>query len=190
MPLAPRHADTASGPGGPVAVLHRGLDGVAFAFKVLATLCIAVMVCLNLFNVVSRSALGVAYGWIFSWTMLLFVWMLLLGLFVYVRDRRDVVVDIFVTRLPRLPKRIVAMFACLVGVAVMLAVLRGAPALLSLQTSPMEAIDLPMYVRSAPLFISAIFVLIHFLLDFVSIAFGWVPAFPREDEIVEKGAVE
>ncbi|MFV0335010.1 MAG: TRAP transporter small permease [Tropicimonas sp.] len=179
-----------TGPGGPVAVLHRLLDGIAQIFKVLATLCLAVMVGLNLFNVISRSTVGVAYGWIFSWTLLLFVWMLLLGFFVYVRTRRDVVVDIFMTRLPAIPRRIAGLFACVVGAAVMLAILRGAPALLSMQASRMEAIDLPIYVRSAPLFVAAGLVLAHFVLDFISIATGTRPAFPRPEEPVEQGAVE
>lgn len=181
-----------AGPTGPVAGLHRLLDGIATVFKVLATVCLAVMVTLNLFNVISRSVFGVAYGWVFNWTLLLFVWMLLLGLFVYVRQRRDVVVDIFMTRLPPLLRRVAALFSCLVGILVMAAILKGAPALLSLQTSHMEAIALPMYVRSAPLFISALLVLSHFLLDFVSIALGQIEAFPRDHsgEPIEKGAVE
>ncbi|ATI41147.1 hypothetical protein CBW24_03435 [Pacificitalea manganoxidans] len=190
MPQAPRPDDAVIGPPRPIRHLHQLLDGVSFAFKIAITLCLAVMVALNLFNVISRSVLGVAYGWIFSWTMLLFVWMLLLGLFVFIRDRRDVVVDVFMTRLPGMPRRIAGLFACGVGVAVMLAILRGAPTLLKLQTAPMDSIDLPIYVRSMPLFISAVLVLLHFLLDFVAIAFGWSQAFPRTEEPVEVGAVE
>ncbi|MEQ3748827.1 MAG: TRAP transporter small permease subunit [Celeribacter sp.] len=179
-----------TGPPRPVRHLHRLLDGVSVGFKVAITLCLAVMVALNLFNVISRSVLGVAYGWIFSWTMLLFVWMLLLGLFVFIRDRRDVVVDVFMTRLPGMPRRVAGLFACAVGIAVMLAILRGAPTLLSLQTAPMDSIDLPIYVRSLPLFVSAVLVLLHFLLDFVAIACGWSQAFVRPDEPAEVGAVE
>lgn len=179
-----------TGPRGPVAGLNAALDGIAQLFKVLATLCLAVMVGLNLFNVISRSAFGVAYGWIFSWTLLLFVWMLLLGLFVYVRQRRDVVVDIFVTRLPTLPRRIAALFACAVGATVMLAILRGAPPLLSMQSAKMDGIDLPIYLRSMPLFVSAGLVLVHFVLDFISIATGARPAFPKQTDPVEQGAVE
>lgn len=182
--------DPGTGPRGPVAALNRALDGLAQLFKILATLCLAVMVALNLYNVLSRSLLGVAYGWIFNWTLLLFVWMLLLGLFVYIRQRRDVVVDIFMTRLPNLPRRVAALFACAVGAAVMVAVLRGAPALLSMQGSKMDGIDLPIYVRSLPLFVSAGLVLAHFVLDFVSIATGARAAFPRQQEPVEKGAIE
>lgn len=188
---APETSSTpGTGPRGPVTALNTLLDGIAQLFKVLASLCLAVMVGLNMFNVISRSVFGVAYGWIFSWTLLLFVWMLLLGLFVYVRQRRDVVVDIFMTRLPGLPRRVAALFACLVGAAVMVAILRGAPTLLSMQGAKMDGIDLPIYVRSMPLFVSAALVLAHFVLDFLSIAVGARPAFPRQSEPVEQGAVE
>ncbi|SOH93933.1 TRAP-type C4-dicarboxylate transport system, small permease component [Monaibacterium marinum] len=173
-----------------VRALNRWLDGIAFVFKVAISACLAVMVVLNLYNVISRSVFGVAYGWIFSWTMLIFAWMLLLGLYVFIRHRRDVVVDIFMARLPAMLRRVAGLFTCVVGIAVMLAILRGAPALLQLQTAMMDTIDLPIYVRSLPLFIAAALILLHFTLDFICIACGWVEAFPRQDDAVEKGAIE
>lgn len=179
-----------------VAVLERHLDRISYVFKLLIAFALAIMVLLNLYNILSRSLLGQAYGWIFDWTMLLFVWMLLLGLYVYMRDRRDVVVDIFVSRLPALPRRIAGLFACAVSIAVMVSILNGAPKLLALQDAPMETIPLPMYLRSAPLFVSAALLLVHFALDFLCIACGWRNAFPRTDDgeahpdAVEKGAVE
>ena len=136
---------------------------------------------MNLGNVLSRSILGEAYGWVFSWTLLLFAWMTILGFFIYIRTRRDVVVDIFVTRLPPAPRRIVGLFSCLIGIAVMLAVLRGGPTLLSMQMSPMDIIGLPIWVRSAPLFIAAILTLIHFVAEFILIAKGDIQAFQRAD---------
>ncbi len=170
--------------------IQRSLDLTASLFKGLAALCLGIMVVLNLGNVLSRSILGTAYGWVFSWTLLLFVWMILLGFFVYVRTRRDVVVDIFMTRLPNLPRRGAALFGCAVGIAVMLAILRGAPALISMQSSPMDIIGLPIWVRSAPLFVAATLVLIHFSLEFFLILAGRTPAFPRNDPAKKKGVVE
>lgn len=185
------------GPSGPppkmIAGLHRGLDAVAWLFKVLAVLILAIMVGLNLFNIFCRSFLDHAYGWVFDWTMLMFIWMLLLGLYAYMRERRDVVVDIFMSRLPGIPRRLAGLFACAVGMAVMAAILKGAPSLLVLQTAPMDTIDLPIYARSALLFVSAGLILVHFALDFICIAFGWHEAFAREDEAplaAEKGAIE
>ncbi|AQZ49424.1 TRAP transporter small permease [Martelella mediterranea] len=166
------------------------LDAIASLFKGLATLCLAVMVALNLFNVAFRAVFDHAFGWIFSWTLLLFIWMLLLGFFVYMRNRRDVVVDIFMSRLPPVGRRIGGMFACLVGMAVMAAILRGAPALISLQRAPMDGTGLPIWTQSLPLFVSAALVFAHFLLSFIEIATGRAEAFPRDIEPVEKGAVE
>ncbi|MET3598289.1 TRAP transporter small permease [Martelella mangrovi] len=170
--------------------LNRALDLLASLFKGLATLCLAVMVTLNLFNVIWRAVFDQAFGWVFSWTLLLFMWMLLFGFFAYIRGRRDVVVDIFMSRLSTVPRRIMGMFSCLVGMAVMVAILRAAPELLALQRAPMEGTGLPIWSRSLPLFISAALIFAHFLILFIEIATGRAEPFPRDSEPVEHGAVE
>lgn len=171
-------------------LIHRLLDIIASLFKGLATLCLAVMVALNMFNITLRAVFGEAFGWIFSWTLLLFMWMLLLGFFVYMRGRRDVVVDIFMKRLPPFGSKIAGLFACLMGMAVMAAILRAAPTLIALQTAPMDGTGLPIWSQSLPLFVSAVLVFLHFLLSFIDIATGRTEAFPRTEDPVEHGAVE
>lgn len=166
------------------------LDFVARVFRILATACLATMVAINLVNVIWRGVFDDAFGWIFGWTMLLFVWMLLLGFFVYIRTGRDVEVDIFMTRLPRGGRRFMGLFTATIGVLVMLAILRGAPALLALQTARMDTIALPIWVRTAPLFVSAMLVLLHFLNQIVAIMTGRHEPFVRDDDPVSVGAVE
>ncbi|MER5172402.1 TRAP transporter small permease subunit [Thioclava sp. GXIMD2076] len=178
----------ATSPKGLVRACDSVLDAIAMVFGVICAVILAVMVGLNLYNVLSRSFLGVAYGWIFNWTMLLFVWMLLLGLFVYIRLRHDVVVDIVMTRLPRPVRKLGGLLVCVIGMLTMAAILRGAPELLKLQSKPMEAIALPIYVRSGPLFISSILVFAHFALDFLRILTGQGEAFARNDTV--EGAPE
>ena len=173
-----------------MAIVDRFLDLAALLFKWLATGCLAVMVAINSFNIVWRGIFDHAFGWVFGWTLLLFVWMLLLGFFAYVRDRRDVQVDIFMTRLPRPARKVMGIFAALVGALVMVAILRAAPQLLALQTARMDTIDLPIYARSAPLFVSAALVLVHFLNLIVSILRGREAPFESPDEPVIEGAVE
>lgn len=159
--------------------IDRILDLVAGVFKILATICLLVMVSINMVNILWRGAFDHAFGWVFSWTMLLFVWMLLLGFYVYVRTGRDVVVDIFMTRLPH-PLRIgFGILSALIGVLVMLAVLRGAPDLLKLQTADMDTIALPIWVGTAPLFVSCALVLAHFLNQIVAILSGRYEPFQR-----------
>lgn len=172
--------------------IDRILDRIAGAFMALAAISLGVMLIINLVNIMTRSVFGHAFGWVYSWTLLLFMWMLLVGFFVYVRRRRDVVVDIFVSRLPNGPRITVAIATNVVGILVMLAILRAAPGLLALQTANMEAIALPIFIRSGPIFISAALILIHFANDIVGLLTGSVQAFPpmKQAEAEQEGAIE
>ena len=168
-----------------LASLDKTLDMVARLFKRLATICLLIMVSLNLFNVVTRAAFDHAFGWVFPWTLLLFAWMLFFGFYAYTRGGRDVVVDVLMQRLPK-PVRIVGgLFSALVGMLFMIAILRAAPTLISIQTSKMDMVDLPLWARSAPLFLSAIMVFLHMLVTFIHIAAGHFVPFV-ETPIVEE----
>jgi len=171
-----------------VVAVDRVLDHVASLFKGLATLCLFVMVTLNLFNVIWRGVFDQAFGWIFSWTLLLFVWMVFLGFFAYVRANRDVTVDIFVSRLPGPLRRTAGLWACVVGMLMALAILRAAPDLLALQTGVLEGIGLPIWVQSAPLFIATVLVFAHFLSLSVAVATGRTQAFPPPPRKTDNGA--
>ena len=84
------------------------------------------------------------------------------------------------------PVRIVSgLFSALVGMLFMIAILRAAPTLISIQTSKMDMVDLPLWARSAPLFLSAIMVFLHMLVTFIHIAAGHFVPFV-ETPIVEE----
>ncbi|WP_319413096.1 TRAP transporter small permease subunit [uncultured Cohaesibacter sp.] len=159
--------------------LDKLLDRLGLLFKWLATVCLLVMVALNMVNVILRATLDHALDWVFPWTLLLFAWMLFFGFFAIVRQKRDVVVDILMVRLPK-PLRIAGgLFACAIGMLFMIAILRAAPDLIALQSANMDMIDLPIWTRSAPLFLSAIMVFLHMLLNFILIALGQVVPFVK-----------
>lgn len=158
--------------------IDRFLDMSASVFKVLAAACLAVMVALNMYNVLIRALFDTAYGSIFAWTMLLFAWMLLFGFYAYTRQRRDVIVDVLMTRLPLVLRQAGGMLSCLIGMAFMATILRAGPDLISMQFAPMDMIGLPIWTRSAPLFVSAAFVFVHFATQFVKIARGHLDPFP------------
>lgn len=170
--------------------LDRFLDLTASTFKVLVAFCLLTMLSINAVNIFWRGAFGQAFGWVFSWTLLLFVWMVLLGFFVYVRTRRDVQVHIFVTRMPYFIRLFIAIAGNIVGIMVMLAILRAAPDLFRLQRANMEAIRLPIFVRSAPLFISAAFVMLHFVNEIVALLRGRSRPFDSSEHDDTVGAVE
>ncbi|SNY92199.1 TRAP-type C4-dicarboxylate transport system, small permease component [Cohaesibacter sp. ES.047] len=165
--------------------LNKALDMVAILFRWLATISLLIMVSINLVNVVVRATLDQAFGWVFPWTLLLFAWMLFFGFYAYVRGKRDVVVDVIMIRLPK-PLRILGgLFACTVGMLFMIAILRAAPSLIVIQQTKMDMIDLPLWARSLPLFISSVLVFLHMLLNFIQIATGQVTPFEKVDTLDE-----
>lgn len=172
--------------------LNRFLDVMASAFRVAITAMLGLMLAVNAVNIVWRALTDHAFDWVFPWTMLLFVWMLFLGLYVYMRERRDVVVDIIAANLPALPRIAVAVTSDVIAILVMLLILKAAPGIIRLQLGRMEAIDLPIYVRSIPLFASAALLILHFGAHAIGLLTGSEKAFPRHKPttFVEEGAPE
>ncbi len=155
------------------------LDAIAAAFKAAIALLLLVMLAINSANILSRSFLGEAYDWVFHWTMLMFVWMTCLGVYVYIRENRDVVVDIIAVRMPLPVRRALAVFADMTGLLFMYMVLSPALKLTAMQTGHMETIALPIYVTSLPLFISALCLVVHFCVHALLVLTGRFDPYPQ-----------
>ncbi|MEJ8475077.1 TRAP transporter small permease [Roseibium algae] len=156
-----------------------GLDAVAVVFKAAIALLLLVMLTINIINIISRSLLNDAYDWVFHWTMLMFIWMICLGVYVYMRENRDVVVDLIAARMPMPIRRALAIFADMTGLLFMYMVLSPALELTAMQTGHMETIALPIYVSSLPLFTSAMFLVMHFSLHALNVLTGEIIPYPR-----------
>ena len=135
------------------------------------------MLMINAANILWRSLFGVAFDWVFHWTILMFVWLVCLGFYAYLRAGRDVVVDLLATRVPSLFRRGLAVAADLIGLVFMFMILSPAVEFLSLQTGNMETIALPIWVRSLPLFITAVFLTLHFVVHALQVIIGDVDPF-------------
>lgn len=172
--------------------LNRFLDVMANMFRIAITFILGVMLIINAVNIAWRAVANHAFDWVFPWTVLLFIWMLFLGLYVYMRERRDVVVDVIVARLPALLRKALAVAGDLVAIVVMALIIKAAPDLIKLQLGNMEAIDMPIYVRSLPLFASAGLLVLHFGSHAIALLSGAQKAFPHDSHsiIVEEGAPE
>ncbi len=155
------------------------LDAIAAAFKAAIALLLLVMLAINSANILSRSFLGEAYDWVFHWTMLMFVWMTCLGAYVYIRENRDVVVDIIAVRMPLPVRPALAVFADMTGLLFMYMVLSPALKLTAMQTGNMETIALPIYVTSLPLFISALCLVAHFCVHVLLVLTGRLDPYPQ-----------
>lgn len=165
------------------------LDATAVVFKAAIAFLLLVMLAINFANIFSRSLLGHAYDWVFHWTMLMFVWMIFLGVYVYMRENRDVVVDLIAARMPLSIRRLLAVFADMTGLLFMYMVLSPALELTSMQTGHMETIALPIYVYSLPLFVSALCLVVHFSLHALHVLTGEVIPYPRATprDLLESG---
>lgn len=163
-----------------MSAIDRFLDLSASGCKLLAAACLAVMVALNLYNVMLRALFDAAHGAVFAWTMLLFAWMLLFGFYAYTRQERDVIVDALMRRLPLPARRAGGMAACLIAMGFLGTILRAGPDLIAMQLGPMDMVGLPIWTRSAPLFVSTAFGCAHFASQFVKIARGQRDPFPAD----------
>ncbi|RPE72158.1 TRAP-type C4-dicarboxylate transport system permease small subunit [Pacificibacter maritimus] len=173
-------------------VLGTSLDAIAAAFKAAIALLLLIMLAINAFNIASRSIIGEAYDGVFHWTMLMFIWATCLGVFVYMRENRDVVVDLIAARMPLPIRKVLGVFADMIGVLFMYMVLSPAIELIGLQTGHMETIALPIYVNSLPLFLSALCLVAHFALHALQVLTGDIEPFPKSDplEHLDKGAAK
>jgi len=114
------------------------LDAIAAAFQAAIALILLVMLGINTLNIIFRSFLGGAFDWVFPWTILLFVWMVCLGFYIYIRGNRDVVVDLIASRLPSPMRRILAIAADIIGFVFMYMVLSPATPLIAMQAGGMD----------------------------------------------------
>src|SRR5262245_25980852 len=67
-------------------------------FLVLANGCLAVMMLINIINVILRGFVTQGLTSVFPWSVVLMVWMTFLGFFLLYRKRKDITVDFLVDR--------------------------------------------------------------------------------------------
>jgi len=148
-----------------VDLVNRLLGVCERLFHVLANVCLAVMLGLNIVNIALRAITDKGITWVFPWTVVLFVWMTFFGFFVLYRKRRDITVDFLVDRLGAwadLASRLLVNSIVLVLMSVML---WHAPAIYEQQVGTIEMVGLERYTMSTPLFVSCVLIFIDFVID-------------------------
>lgn len=113
---------------------------------------------------------NVSYYWIWPWTMQFFVWMSFVGFFVVYRLGKDIAVDFVVLRMGSRAMEISRVFAALVVMLVMGAVLAQMPAILESQVGVIDGVmtpwgELERYTLSIPLGVSCTLIFINSSLD-------------------------
>ena len=152
------------------------IDGVLarleMLFFVVANLCLATMLVINLVNIVVRAAFDRSMIWVFPWTSVLFVWCTFIGMFVIYRRGADITVDFLYEKLGGPGRTALRVFANLVVIAVLVAILAVAPTVLAAQRGDIELTGLRRWMLSVPLFVSAALIVVDVALDIARAALG------------------
>ncbi len=152
--------------------IEAGLARLEILFLRLANACLAVMLVANMVNIVIRMATDRGMLWVFPWTTVLFVWCSFIGLFVVYRRGTDITVDYFYERLGGVGRTALRIFADLVVIAVLMAILVVAPKVLVTQKGDIELTGLSRWMLSVPLFVSSFLIVVDVALDLARAAIG------------------
>lgn len=163
--------------------IEAGLAWLETLFLRLANACLAVMLIANMVNILVRTVADRGMLWVFPWTTVLFVWCSFIGLFVVYRRGTDITVDYFHDRLGGTGRMALRIFADLVVIAVLMAILVVAPKVMVAQKGDIELTGLSRWMLSVPLFISSILIVVDVALDLARAAIG------RESRARGHGAV-
>jgi TRAP-type C4-dicarboxylate transport system permease small subunit len=158
--------------------IERGLGRIETLFLWAANLCLAAMLVGNLINIGVRGVSDRGILWIYPWTTVLFVWCTFVGMYVVYRRGTDITVDYFYGRAGVVGKTTIRVFADLVVIAVVLAIVWVAPRVLEAQKGDIELTGLKRWMLSVPLFVSSALVAVDVTLDLLRAALG-LPARER-----------
>jgi|TARA_B100001964_G_scaffold193914_1_gene217266 TRAP-type C4-dicarboxylate transport system permease small subunit len=148
-----------------VDLVNRLLGVCERLFHVLANVCLAVMLGLNIVNIALRAITDKGITWVFPWTVVLFVWMTFFGFFVLYRKRRDITVDFLVDRLGAWADFASRLLVNSIVLVLMSVMLWHAPAIYEQQVGTIEMVGLERYTMSTPLFVSCVLIFIDFVID-------------------------
>jgi len=152
-------------------------------FLLVANLCLLTMLLANLLNIVIRATVDRSMLWVFPWTSVLFVWCTFIGMFVIYRRGADITVDFVYERVGGLGRTALRVFANLVVIAVLAALLSVAPTVLAAQRGDIELTFLSRWMLSVPLFVSSALIVVDIALDLARAALG-LPARPRDHRVM------
>jgi TRAP-type C4-dicarboxylate transport system permease small subunit len=137
--------------------------------------CLAIMLLSNLANILVRTVSDRGILIVFPWTTVLFVWCTFVGMYVVYRRGTDITVDYFYERLGTDGKMAMRVFANLVVIVVLAALLYVAPKVLVAQQGEIELTGVPRWSLSVPLFVSSFLIMVDVALDLARAALGRGP---------------
>ena len=158
--------------------VHRALDGIAALFEAVCIALLAAMLAINAVNIVARGGFDQSLNWVWPWTMVLFLYWVMLAFYPLYRRRKDVSIYA-VTRFvgPRAER--------ILGVVVHVAVMAAAglliytiPERLASSRGFIEIVGLPRQFLIWPLLASTVPIFIDAAASGLSVALGHAPYRP------------
>lgn len=154
-------------------LVDRVLDGMTTVFQRAAEGLLAVMLAINIANIILRNIGQDSLLWVSPWTQVLMVWSVFLAFYVMYRRHLDIVLMIVVGRCGRIGLKLSRILTALAGLLVVGVLLAEAPQIIARQRGTMDLIGLTRYWLSLPLLASAVMLCLHFLVDLVALLAGW-----------------
>ena len=151
------------------------------AFVLLAGVALAVSLVMNIANLAARNMLGRGLPPVFSWTMVLFVWMVFLSFYPIYRRRIDIAVDVIVRRMPESWQFAMRLATDALGILVVGVIVAEGPRVLETQVGTIDFVGLERYVLSIPLLASSALIAVDFLMDALHALAGQEPPHLAEE---------
>tara|TARA_R110002049_G_scaffold70251_1_gene181555 strand:- start:45998 stop:46468 length:471 start_codon:yes stop_codon:yes gene_type:complete len=130
---------------------------------------LAGMLTINAANIVSRGIFDHALNWVWPWTMVAFLWWVMLALFPLYNRRKDVSIYILQGFLPRSAQRLLGVFVHLAIMLAMGILIYTFPERLASSRGNVEIVNLPRQVLVWPLLISTVPVFVGALVSLIKI---------------------
>ena len=141
------------------------LSFVERVFLVFIVCSMGVMFVTNIVQVGLRYLFNTGFDWIYTLTMLLFIWMTFLGAFVVYHQKKDIVVTFVVSLFPPRCQKHLLLVMNGVTIILLVFILVEAPAIFRQQASIMQVIPLPRYIQSIPLFLGCGGILLEYVVS-------------------------
>jgi TRAP-type C4-dicarboxylate transport system permease small subunit len=154
-------------------VVDQVLDRIASMFQAVSGGFLAIMVVINLGNIILRNLGQPSLLWVSPWTGLLMVWSVFLAFYVMYHRNLDIVLMIVIERFGQIGLKFSRLLTALAGLLVVGVLLAEAPQIFARQRGAMELIGLTRYWISVPMLASALMLTVHFVFDLIALATGW-----------------
>lgn len=153
----------------PLRIVEGALAWIERLFLFASCTCLAVMLAINIANLVVRNFAGRGIIWVWPWTGVLLIWAVFLTFYVLYRRRLDITVEYFIDRMSANARRATRILVDVCGLIMMGIILIEAPQIISRQVGILDFVGLERYALSVPLIASAFFIAIEMALDIVRI---------------------